>query len=127
MRRAILVTLLSLACLTAAAVAPAAPNHTYATKVTIKVLDPATHKIGGQVVSDAPAFFCSQATVQVRRVMPGRDPIVARVPMASSYPDWRVKLPRLQGKRVYGKVLQYNLPSRPITCLASRSRAITVP
>ena len=126
-RRAPLLCLFTLICLAGVSLAPAATNHTYATTVTIKVLDRAAHQIGGQVQSDAPAFFCSQGTVQVRRVERGPDPIVARVRMVYSYPDWRVKLPRQKGERVYGKVLKYDLPNRPITCLGSRSRAITVP
>lgn len=126
-RRAVLICLFSLACLGVSGWAPAATNHTYPVTVTIKVLDRAKHQIGGQVQSDAPAYFCSQANVQVHRVEPGRDPTIAVVSTAYSYPDWRVKLPRQQGERVYGKVVKYNLPSRPITCLAARSRAIRVP
>ena len=34
---------------------------------------------------------------------------------------------RIRGKRVYAEVLEYHLPSRPVVCLAARSRTVTAP
>ena len=56
----------------------------------------------------------------------GKDRIAARI-----YPyggEFHMKsTPNLRGKRVYAEVLAYHLPSRPVECLAARSRAVTAP
>lgn len=124
--RSAFTSLLALLALAGAGSALAGQQHTYSTTVTIKVLDRATHKVGGKVLSDAPSTFCTDTTVRVRRPRPGRDAVVARV-FTNDFDAWRVKLPGLKGKRVYAEVLKHNLPERPVTCLGDRSRAITVP
>jgi hypothetical protein len=108
------------------AVGAQAVTHTYPVTVTIKV-DRANHRLSGSVLSDAPAQFCEQATVRVRRVMPGRDKVVARV-FPNDLAEWRFTVGRnLRGARVYAEVSQYHLPSRPVVCLGDRSRTVTAP
>jgi hypothetical protein len=127
MRRGTLLGVL-VASIAALAVTPAAAGettHTYPVTLTIAV-DRAAGKISGTVTSDAPAEFCEQGTVRVRKVMPGHDDVVARLfPYAN---EWRMKSrPALQGERVYAEVSAYHLPSRPVECLGARSRTVTAP
>jgi hypothetical protein len=101
-------------------------THNYPVTVTIQV-DRPQHLVKGQVISDAPADFCTQSTVRVRRVAPGRDPVVARK-FPNDLAQWRFMVPaRLRGTRLYAEVSTYNLPSRPVTCLGDRSRTVTAP
>jgi len=115
----------------AATVAVAAPasgetTHTYPVSLTIAV-DRAAKKIEGTVSSEAPAQFCEMSTVRVRRAMPGRDKVVARI-FPNDLSAWRMKSPpALRGKRVYAEVLPYHLPERPVICLGTRSRTVTAP
>jgi hypothetical protein len=108
--------------------APAAlggETHVYPVTLTIAV-DREAGRIGGVILTDAPSEFCESSTVRVRRVMPGRDEVVARLfPGAGK---WGMKSPKaLRGERVYAEVLPYHLPSRPVECLGDRSRAVTAP
>lgn len=119
---------LVLACFGASAAAPAALAdviHTYPVTLTIAV-DRAADRIAGTVTSDAPGEFCEQSTVRVRKVMPGRDDVVAFLtPYANK---WGMRSrPALKGERVYAEVSSYHLPSRPVECLAARSRTVTAP
>ena len=109
-----------------AAVVPAASaagTHVYPVTLTISV-DRAGHRITGSVLSDAPSEFCDSSAIRIRRQMPGKDKVVARInPL---YGDWSMKVrPSLRGARVYAEVLRYHLPSRPVECLAARSRTVT--
>ncbi len=114
-----------LAILAVAGPASAETTHVYAVSLTIGV-DRDAGKIEGTIVTDAPSEFCDSSTVRVRRAMPGRDKVVARI-----YPyggEWRMKsFPALSGKRVYAEVLPYHLPARPVECLGARSRTVTAP
>jgi hypothetical protein len=110
------------------AIAPAATGettHTYAVTLTITV-DRAAHKLDGTVASDAPGQFCELSTVRVRKVMPGKDKVVARLTPYGN--EWHMKSPpALRGERVYAEVSTYHLPSRPVECLGARSRTVTAP
>jgi hypothetical protein len=100
-------------------------THTYAVVLTITV-DRAAHKIDGTVASDAPGQFCELSTVRVRKVMPGKDKVVARLTPYGN--EWHMKsVPALRGERVYAEVSTYHLPSRPVECLGARSRTVTAP
>jgi hypothetical protein len=128
MGRRILLGVLVLSVAVVPAVAPAASGettHTFAVSLTISV-DRASHKINGTIVTEAPSEFCDSSAVRIRRVMPGKDKVVARV---SPYVgEWHLKSPpALRGKRVYAEVLSYHLPSRPVKCLGARSRSVTAP
>jgi hypothetical protein len=120
--------ILVVACAALLAVAPAGSAdviHTYPVKLTIGV-DRATGKISGTISSEAPSEFCDGSTVRIRRAMPGKDKVVARV--FPAYGEWRLKSFRaISGKRVYAEVLGYELPDRPVICLGARSRAVTAP
>lgn len=108
------------------AIASGKTTHTYPVTVIIKV-DRTAHKIGGEVISDAPAQFCEMSSVRVRRVMRGKDKVVARI-STSDISKWSMKSWRaLRGKRVYAETVRYRLPSRPVVCLAARSRSVTAP
>lgn len=100
-------------------------THTYAVTLTIAV-DRAAHKIDGTVGSEAPGQFCELSTVRIRKVMPGKDKVVARLaPYAN---EWHMRSPAaLRGERVYAEVSPYHLPSRPVECLGARSRTVTAP
>jgi hypothetical protein len=109
-------------------IAPAASGettHTYPVALTISV-DRAAHKISGTIVTEAPSEFCEISTIRVRRVMPGKDAVVAGItPYAG---EWRMKSPSaLRGERIYAEVSTYHLPSRPVVCLGARSRTVTAP
>jgi hypothetical protein len=111
--------------LAAAPAASADVIHTYAVTLTIGV-DREAGKLSGTVSSDAPSEFCDSSAVRIRRAMPGRDKVVARVfPTAG---EWRLNtFPAIRGKRVYAEVLTYELPYRPVICLGTRSRTVTAP
>ncbi len=109
------------------AVAPASGETTHVYPVTLTIaVDRAAHKIGGTVTSDAPAEFCEQSTVRVRKAMPGHDDVVAYLtPYANK---WGMRSrPTLRGARVYAEVSAYHLPGRPVECLGARSRTVTAP
>lgn len=110
------------------AIAPTASGqttHTYPVALTISV-DRTAHKISGTIVTDAPSEFCEISTVRVLRVEPGKDTIVARISPYGG--EWRMKSPTaLRGERIYAELLSYHLPSRPVVCLAARSRTVTAP
>ncbi len=100
-------------------------THTYAVTLTISV-DRAAHKLDGAISSDAPGQFCELSTVRMRKVMPGKDKVVARLTPYGN--EWHMKSPpALRGERVYAEVSSYHLPSRPVECLAARSRTVTAP
>jgi hypothetical protein len=118
---ALVISLLALA-----ATASAETTHTFSVTVTISV-DRAAHRLTGRVESDAPSEFCDGATVRVMRALPGKDKVAARV-SPNELSEWSLKsFPAIAGKRVYGEVLQYHLPSRPVICLGARSRTVTAP
>jgi hypothetical protein len=109
----------------AASVAVADVIHTYPVSLTISV-DRGADKLSGTISSDAPSEFCDSSTVRIRRAMPGKDKVVARV--FPTYGEWRLRsFPAIHGKRVYAEVLTYELPQRPVMCLGTRSRAVTAP
>jgi hypothetical protein len=61
-----------------------------------------------------------------RVALPGKDEVVKAVaPYAGVFHASSPK--RIRGKRVYAEVLSYHLPSRPVVCLAARSRTVTAP
>lgn len=114
------------ALLAIAAVAVGGTTHTYPVTLRIEVDRPA-NKIRGEVISDAPAQFCEMSSVRIRRVMRGKDKVVARI-FPGDLSTWSMKSQRaLRGKRVYAEVSRYRLPERPVVCLAARSRAVTAP
>lgn len=100
-----------------------ASHHTYSVKLTIEA-DGAKHVLSGAILSQAPSEFCEEAKVRVREVMPGKDEVVAKLkPHAGG--TWSLKTPKkLRGRRVYTETSRYQLPSRPVTCLAGRSPKI---
>jgi hypothetical protein len=105
--------------------APGEATHTYAVTLTITV-DRTAHKLDGVIASDAPGQFCELSTVRIRKVMPGKDKVVARLTPYGN--EWHMKSPpALRGERVYAEVSTYHLPSRPVECLGARSRAVTAP
>lgn len=110
------------------AIAPAASaetTHTYTVTLTISV-DRTAHKLDGTIASDAPGQFCELSTVRVRKIMPGKDKVVARLTPYGN--EWHMKSPpALRGERVYAEVSTYHLPSRPVECLGARSRTVTAP
>lgn len=111
--------------LTSTQPASAETTHTYPVSLTISV-DRAAHKLSGTIVTDAPSEFCEISTIRVRRVMPGKDKVVAGIaPYAG---EWRMRSPAaLRGERIYAEVLTYHLPNRPVVCLGARSRTVTAP
>ncbi len=119
------VIVLVMVVLAIAPVASSETTHTYPVALTISV-DRATHKISGTIVTDAPSEFCESSTVRILRIEPGKDEVVARI---SPYGGkWGMKSPAaLRGERVYAELLSYHLPSRPVVCLAARSRTVTAP
>ena len=122
------VATLIVACVLALAAVPAASGdviHTYAVTLTISV-DRNADRLSGTISSDAPSEFCDSSTVRIRRAMPGKDRVVARV--FPTYGEWRLRsFPAIRGKRVYAEVLTYDLPQRPVMCLGARSRTVTAP
>jgi hypothetical protein len=113
------------AILAIASMALAETAHTYAVTLTISV-DRAAHKLDGTIASDAPGQFCELSTVRVRKVMPGKDKVVARLTPYGN--EWHMKSPpALRGERIYAEVSTYHLPGRPVECLGARSRTVTAP
>jgi len=117
------ILLFAVACL-----APAASGettHTYPVALTISVDRPG-HLINGTIVTDAPSEFCESSSIRIVLPMPGKDEVVKTVtPYAGVFHASSPK--RIRGKRVYAEVLSYHLPSRPVVCLAARSRTVTAP
>jgi hypothetical protein len=111
------------------AIAPVASGletkHIYPVTLTITV-DHAAGKLDGAIVTDAPSEFCDSSTIRVRRVMPGKDTVIARIaPYAA---EFHIKsTAALRGARVYAEVSRYHLPSRPVECLEARSNTVTAP
>ena len=100
-------------------------THTYPVALTISV-DRSAHLINGTIVTDAPSEFCESSSIRIVRPMPGKDEVVKTVtPYAGVFHASSPK--RIRGKRVYAEVLSYHLPSRPVVCLAARSRTVTAP
>lgn len=100
-------------------------THTYPVALTISVDRPG-HLINGTIVTDAPSEFCESSSIRIVRPMPGKDEVVKAVtPYAGVFHASSPK--RIRGKRVYAEVLSYHLPSRPVVCLAARSRTVTAP
>ncbi len=99
-----------------------AKTHVYSVEVTIKV-DRAAHRIGGTVESDAPGQFCELSKVRVRQVTPGKDRVAAFLTPYAGLWGMPVRQ-KLRGERVYAEVSAYHLPSRPVRCLAARSRTV---
>src|SRR6476619_6863053 len=95
-------------------------THTYPVSLTISVDRPG-HLINGTIVTDAPSEFCESSSIRIVLPMPGKDEVVKTVtPYAGVFHASSPK--RSRGKRVYAEVLSYHLPSRPVVCLAARSR-----
>jgi hypothetical protein len=128
MGRATLPGFLAVLLFAAVCVVPAASGettHTYPVALTISVDRPA-HLINGTIVTDAPSEFCESSSIRIVRPMPGKDEVVKAVtPYAGVFHASSPK--RIRGKRVYAEVLPYHLPSRPVVCLAARSRTVTAP
>jgi hypothetical protein len=100
-------------------------THTYTVALTISVDRPG-HLINGTIVTDAPSEFCESSSIRIVRPVPGKDEVVKTVtPYAGVFHASSPK--RIRGKRVYAEVLSYHLPSRPVVCLAARSRTVTAP
>jgi hypothetical protein len=112
----------------AVSVAPAASGdttHTYPVALTISVDRPG-HLINGTIVTDAPSEFCDSSSIRIVMPVPGKDKVVKTVsPYAGVFHASSPKY--IRGKRVYAEVLSYHLPSRPVVCLAARSRTVTAP
>jgi hypothetical protein len=121
------------AAVTAAAIAAVAQlalgaggGHTFSVKLTIEA-DSAAHRVTGAVVSKAPSEFCDSAKIRIRRAMPGKDEVIAKVKPRRGG-EWAVKLPAaVRGDRVYAQTSRYQLPSRPVVCLGARSAKVTAP
>jgi hypothetical protein len=115
-----------MAALAMPALAASETTHTYPVTVTISV-DRTGHRITGGVDSEAPAQFCEQAAVRLRQVMRGKDRVIARI-RPNELGEWSFRSkPKLRGKRLYAETSEYHLPSRPVVCLAGRSRTVTAP
>ena len=128
MGRAILPGLLATLLLAVAGLVPAAtgePTHTFPVALTISVDRPG-HLINGTIVTDAPSEFCESSSIRIVRPLPGKDEVIKTVtPYAGEYHASSPK--RIRNKRVYAEVLEYHLPSRPVVCLAARSRTVIAP
>jgi hypothetical protein len=108
-----------------AAAASGETTHTYPVALTISVDRPG-HLINGTIITDAPSEFCESSSVRIVRPTPGKDEVITTVtPYAGEFHASSPK--RIRGKRVYAEVLSYHLPSRPVVCLAARSRTVTAP
>src|SRR5215213_1769833 len=120
-----IVSALLAALLCVAAVASGKTTHTYPVALTISVDRPG-HLINGTIVTEAPSEFCDSSEIRIVQPMPGRDKVIKTVtPYAGVY---HARSPKyIRGKRVYAEVLAYHLPSRPVVCLAARSRTVTAP
>ena len=100
-------------------------THTYPVALTISVDRPG-HLINGTIVTDAPSEFCESSAIRIIMVTPGKDKLVKSVtPYAGEFHASSPKY--IRGRRVYAEVLSYHLPSRPVVCLAARSRTVTAP
>jgi hypothetical protein len=100
-------------------------THTFPVALTISVDRPG-HLINGTIVTDAPSEFCDSSSIRIVRPMPGKDEVIKTVtPYAGEFHASSPK--RIRNKRVYAEVLEYHLPSRPVVCLAARSRTVTAP
>jgi hypothetical protein len=116
----------SLAVLVSAAPAASGETtHTYPVTLTISV-DRAARQLNGTIITDAPSEFCDSSSIRILREMPGKDELVKTVaPYGGEFHAHSPKF--IRGKRVYAEVLSYHLPSRPVVCLAARSRTVTAP
>jgi hypothetical protein len=100
-------------------------THTYPVSLTISV-DRAARQLNGTIVTDAPSEFCDSSSIRILELMPGKDELVKAV--APYGGEFHAHVPKfISGKRVYAEVLSYHLPSRPVVCLAARSRAVIAP
>ena len=100
-------------------------THTYPVMLTISVDRPG-HLINGTIVTDAPSEFCESSSIRIVQPLPGKDKVVKTVtPYAGEFHASSPKF--IRNKRVYAEVLAYHLPSRPVVCLAARSRTVTAP
>jgi hypothetical protein len=128
MGRAKLAGLMIVSLALAVALVPGASGettHTYPVALTISV-DRSGHLINGTIVTDAPSEFCESSSIRIVRPLPGKDEVVKAVtPYAGEYHASSPK--RIRSKRVYAEVLAYHLPSRPVVCLAARSRSVIAP
>jgi hypothetical protein len=106
-------------------IAAAETTHTYPVSLTISV-DRSARQLNGTIVTEAPSEFCDSSTIRIRVQMPGKDDVVKTVPPYGG--EFHAHVPKfIRGKRVYAEVLSYHLPSRPVVCLAARSRTVTAP
>ena len=119
----VIASLVLAACLVSAA--SGETTHTYPVSLTISVDRPG-HLINGTIVTDAPSEFCESSSIRIVRPAPGKDEVIKTVtPYAGEFHASSPK--RIRNKRVYAEVLEYHLPSRPVVCLAARSRTVTAP
>jgi hypothetical protein len=124
MRLAVLIASIA-AILAIPSLASGETTHTYAVTLTISV-DRTAHKLDGTIASDAPGQFCELSTVRIRKVVQGKDKVVARLTPYGN--EWHMKSPPgLRGERVYAEVSTYHLPGRPVECFGARSRTVTAP
>jgi hypothetical protein len=100
-------------------------THTYPVSLTISV-DRAARQLNGTIVTDAPSEFCESSSIRILELVPGKDELVKTVTPYGG--EFHAHVPKfISGKRVYAEVLSYHLPSRPVVCLAARSRTVTAP
>jgi hypothetical protein len=119
------VAVVTMATLAIAQVAGSETTHTYPVSLTISVDRPG-HLINGTIVTDAPSEFCESSSIRIVMEVPGKDEMIKTVtPYGGEYHASSPK--RIRNKRVYAEVLSYHLPSRPVVCLAARSRTVTAP
>ena len=117
--------IVSAAALSIAPAASAETTHTYPVTLTISVDRPG-HLINGTIVTEAPSEFCDSSSIRIVEELPGKDKVVKTVaPYGGVFHASAPKF--IRGKRVYAEVLSYHLPSRPVVCLAARSRTVTAP
>ena len=116
---------MAMATLAIAQAAGAETTHTYPVSLTISVDRPG-HLINGTIVTEAPSEFCESSSIRIVEQMPGKDRLVKTVAPYGGV--FHARSPKsIRGKRVYAEVLSYHLPSRPVVCLAARSRTVTAP
>jgi hypothetical protein len=100
-------------------------THTYPVALTISV-DRAGRQINGTIVTDAPSEFCESSAIRIVSEVPGKDKLVKTVTPYGG--EFHASAPKyIRGKRIYAEVLSYHLPSRPVVCLAARSRTVIAP
>jgi hypothetical protein len=110
--------------------ASAGRNQYHVDAVTIKVDRPA-RVLSGKVIADSvDAHFCTSSNdwpINVRRVMPGKDPKVVHT-RTNFDGEWhfKVRSDALKGKRVYAEVPSFDNNANG-HCNGARSRTVRAP